>query len=684
MRRLAATISLALAFLCAPLSAFADGSIVDTKQLRKTNRGGLECLYYDEDDSKTKNGSESCWGQTGGGLISSDGSSALCYLASIDGYYNDRDGDCVSLDPAEGDTFVNNGDLIETSVGGAVQGGAHAYYARHFDSASSQTDGIQEAVDHCGDLTSSSACTVLVGCGVYDQFGASPQISTAGHNAVTIQGCGSATQDVNTTRIRLLTTLTTSNANCIGEEQLGGSHDANPQCAQLILAGPGMRLKDLILENTSNRADVTLEIASRMDDGANTDTGPEQYSTHGAVLDGVSFRDGDNAQLMISNRDGDTSSRADQLIGNHVRFRCVSSFCPKYNAYVDNANTSGNLLADTRFGGYRVAGVNIRMGEFHVDGAVIEQTSGVAATYFQRFCSDLLSDSDSSIVGAETCGGTSAGNHKRFAIWRSHMETSTNGGGFMWYHEAACGGLNPHVSVVENSIIITGGTSKYFDIDTCGNFYVEHNTFSANSAAVSDLSFDCNSGIGCTGADEDTLLRLTMIGNRIVPWAAALDVDDANDHIVREGSVLYSRLDGYQFFDRDGDGLPDTTEQKLTWDKVPDVRATTQALTGEDCSTGLITNEGAAGTVTYTLPTNPRLGLTCWFIQVTAQVVVLDPQGAASCSIGAACDRVLVSTNANGDRVSCDAVIGNVYGLVALDADRWYPMASVAGCTDID
>ena len=89
----------------------------------------------------------------------------------------------------------------------------------------------------------------------------------------------------------------------------------------------------------------------------------------------------------------------------------------------------------------------------------------------------------------------------------------------------------------------------------------------------------------------------------------------------------------------------------------------------------IVTNCGASGGVTFTLP-NAVEGYCTTAYVCAAQTITLDPQGASGCTLGATCDQIISDTNSPGKYVLSSATVGSKYTVCALDADTWAPMGT--------
>jgi len=95
-----------------------------------------------------------------------------------------------------------------------------------------------------------------------------------------------------------------------------------------------------------------------------------------------------------------------------------------------------------------------------------------------------------------------------------------------------------------------------------------------------------------------------------------------------------------------------------------------QALSATDTHCSVVTNDGATGGVTLTLP-EAATGLCVLIILAEAQDVDVDPQGVIDCSLGAGCDQIIGETDQAGELLSSDATVGSSLSLVGLNADEW-------------
>jgi hypothetical protein len=99
-----------------------------------------------------------------------------------------------------------------------------------------------------------------------------------------------------------------------------------------------------------------------------------------------------------------------------------------------------------------------------------------------------------------------------------------------------------------------------------------------------------------------------------------------------------------------------------TADVVVPAAGTPKTITAADCAGSIITNASAAGDVEYDLPA-AQVGMVITFFVVTANKMKIDPNGT---------DQIMVLTNAAGDFLESDAVIGSYITLKCLVANKWY------------
>lgn len=501
----------------------------------------------------------------------------LCYKAADGG-----SGDCFVHDTNDngaadaGEQCAENGDHIGTSAGGSPTNGAVVYYARDFDSASSTTDGYQEAVNHCIATMGNLGCVILFGRGTFEMQSQVNYVATEPATAprnITVKGAGMNRGGGSATRIRFNATLSTANAACDGEEgEVAGpnvfTNEDDPICAGLVVVGWNHAFEDLeftFASGGSAAADALVEVASRTSAGSSPPADmdvPAVYSTSGTRMHNVLFVDGQLTQLYVSARDGNASSQADHIDMQHVYFQAPNTDV-LYNIYVDNENSSqANICRDCLFRGYEVAGLNIRQGEFSLDTGSSEQADGTDATVFLRFCGDLLTDADSSIVGTPACGdGTGVGNMKRLNVSRWHHESESGNGGFLWRDGFSSGaGVHTEVSIRDTVVILFGATAKVIDWDGVGALTLDHFTASNNHAGTNAIEIDCDA---CSGADQDNQLNLSTTAMALESTDITLTVDmDGSDGIVWEGSRFFDAITQRLFFDTDGDRRPDSGEQQ--------------------------------------------------------------------------------------------------------------------------
>ncbi len=484
------------------------------------------------------------------------------------------EGDCFVEDVNDngtadnGEQCVTSGDHIANGAGGQPQNGAVAYYARDFDTAASLTDGLQEAVNHCIATVDQRGCIILLGRGTYDlqaqlSFVATEPATTP--TSITIRGAGIGRSGGSGTRVWVNAALTTANSNCSGEE--GGTFtDATiPVCAGILVVGWNHRFQDLeILTAAAANADVLMELASRSTAGpsspANMDT-PAVYSTSHTILDNVRFTDGDLAQVYWNNRDNQAASQSDANDWRHVSFG-APNFVPRYSVFIDNQNTSVNKCDHCHFRDVSVANINVRQGEgLELDWGFSE-SAGIAdaAKYMYRYCSDKITDTDSSLPGAVACGDLSGANWKRGGVSHWHHETTSGHGGFFFHDgSSTTPGLALEFYIRDSSIQQSDTATKMLDWDGVGALDLTGNSFINNTAGLTVIDIDCD---GCSGANNRNQLQLTWIGNTPEPTDIDVQIDVA-DAIVIEGMMPRYAVNGLAWSDTNGNGTRDVSEGPL-------------------------------------------------------------------------------------------------------------------------
>lgn len=98
---------------------------------------------------------------------------------------------------------------------------------------------------------------------------------------------------------------------------------------------------------------------------------------------------------------------------------------------------------------------------------------------------------------------------------------------------------------------------------------------------------------------------------------------------------------------------------------------TSQSLSAQDMRGSVVTNDGAAGAITLTLP-EASAGACVTVQLVEAFDVDVDPTGASGCTpLGAACDQIIGDASSGGEYLSSDATVGSSLSLCGLNGNEW-------------
>jgi len=106
-------------------------------------------------------------------------------------------------------------------------------------------------------------------------------------------------------------------------------------------------------------------------------------------------------------------------------------------------------------------------------------------------------------------------------------------------------------------------------------------------------------------------------------------------------------------------------------DIVNPAAGATVAVDATWCAGSVVTNVNAAGDVTYNLPA-ATAGMEVAFYVAAAHKMKLDPN---------LTDQIMVLTDAAGDFLESDAVVGTYIRLAALAANKWYEMGTLGAWT---
>ncbi len=212
---------------------------------------------------------------------------------------------------------------------------------------------------------------------------------------------------------------------------------------------------------------------------------------------------------------------------------------------------------------------------------------------------------------------------------------------------------------------VNAGTAGYLT-------YYAGSTTAVDPIPSGDLSFNTHTLSGSASLIVDWLTNAPSVR------VSSLELGNASDTTVSRNAAGVVQVEGIV--------VPTISSTSILTNKsiIATVTAKTgnATLTETECGQGLVTNVGAAGAITLTLPSNPTVGLTCAIFLGAAQDVDIDVQGTSGCTPGAACDTILAAVSSPGDKVSSDAAIGSLFTLTAISADNWAVMGSKGTWTD--
>lgn len=538
-------------------------------------------------------------------------------------------------------------------------GGAPVYYARDFDSAgSSSTDGIAEAIAHCETRMSGRGCTVVLDSGDYDidaQFILSGGIRLVGAG-------GNVTRPA--TRLDLNTALTTSNADCSGET-IGHRDASDPLCAPILVRGSGNALEGFSINCAGGgviRSDTCIEIMGQ-DDGAGGDT---DYNTRGTMLRDLSIRGASHAGLYIICRDGSTSCQVDHIHAEMLDFTPQNAgiALPLCAVAIDAANTSQNRFEQFDINKGRNASVCLIQGEFQGDmGSASNGNSSfpTASTtcWLRAGCHDALSVMDSADPYS-TCATPSTGQTDKFQIGVTHWEMG--GASAADYGAFICNDTTgTTVGEVENSTFFANAGATYDLVAWNGPGRLTWRSNEVQGGASADLAqldIDCDNA-GCDDLTDSGRLIFHYEGDRHETSEVSLLIDFSDDALRFVGDALLDQA-------------------------MSTAKTSSDTLTYSECKATIITNDGASGGITLTLPANPNPGLVCRIALTDAQDVNIAVQGADACTPGASCDTILGMGDEVSDEFSSDATVGSMLELQAHTANEWFVIRSVGTWSDVD
>lgn len=188
----------------------------------------------------------------------------------------------------------------------------------------------------------------------------------------------------------------------------------------------------------------------------------------------------------------------------------------------------------------------------------------------------------------------------------------------------------------------------------------------ANSDGTLDTSADadgfCSNAFG-TQADADAKWLDNYIGNNY-----AL----GQSEVCLEGTVADATLEQECKLTFDYDDFSFRVDEALTRGYEVTEEATSDTLTDDQVHEGIITNAGASGGITLTLPP-VEVGLCFTVYLVAADDVHIDPD---------ASDTIHVLADADGEFIGSDATIGSFVELCGLDATGWYPRSYAGTWTE--
>jgi hypothetical protein len=106
---------------------------------------------------------------------------------------------------------------------------------------------------------------------------------------------------------------------------------------------------------------------------------------------------------------------------------------------------------------------------------------------------------------------------------------------------------------------------------------------------------------------------------------------------------------------------------------VTNYTSATVTYTASDLSGNYVTNSGASGAQTANIPACTTVGNYFTVFTMTAQTIKIEPNGT---------DQIMIFTDAAGDSLTSDGVIGTKIKLICLATGKWYPDGWVGVWTD--
>lgn len=541
--------------------------------------------------------------------------------------------------------FLNIYDAI---VG--LTGGAPEYYARWFNHGSNSS-GINEALQHCrARFSPVRGCKVKLDSG--DTIINEQIVLQAGEWLDGVGGYPNAPGS----KLQLNTTLTTANSDCWGECS-GHTNDAHPLCAAILIKGSHARLSNFwyqLAGGGTYRADIGVDVSSETASDADTlACSLPTVISRGVTLDHVALSHALYANLSISAWDDNAGSQADHFTCYNCSFGATSPSTPSYtNVYIDDVNTTQDVFFNSEFGGGIVnSNIYVRQGQFKsYGGDGINGNASFpadASTSHVRFCGDELQAIDHTIPYGCASSHGSQRDEANFDYY--HWES----GGYGGFVSAGVNTFSLFRFSGGSLYALQSGTFDIVDWNTPGIFTLRDSVFNGD-AGTAVVDIDCDSGT-CPGTAQSNQLLVRLDGNFYETGAVTRDVDYTDAAI-----LLAAPVDGQRPFSAQAAG---------------------GSVTPAMCQGTYISNSGASGTTTHTLPYTADVGTICAFFAETAQTMRIDVPGAASCTpLSATCGRIDSDTDNNGEYIGLENVAGSNVTLVKTGTYTW----RVAGYRDAD
>lgn len=215
----------------------------------------------------------------------------------------------------------------------------------------------------------------------------------------------------------------------------------------------------------------------------------------------------------------------------------------------------------------------------------------------------------------------------------------------------ARGGTNADTSATGAGLFGSDGSNAFVDVDTEAELETALGGVDLVAIATDDIS---SANLRTALSDE------AGTGAAVFRGSDALDATD-----IAANGVGASEID--EAANVSWTGIEDFSGG--TFRAYTEVLAKTQSgsphtIAANEVKSTLICNTGASGAAVYNLPA-ASAGMTVTICVAAAQDVDINPDDA---------DQILVLTNAAGDAVSSDSVVGSIITLVALDGTNWFPV----------